>query len=140
MTLHQSHCSSVRLWHFLCHDLIIMMFKHIIFITLIVGQVILDEDDSFVKRRLVRRKKQGWEGASARSGGPVKVLRKKLINSQGEHIVNRKVIPHILPSKHNSIQQPQQILQNNFLPSLHHHHQEPNQQPSDAKRCKFVMF
>ena len=112
-----------------------MFLKKLFFFTFVISQVI-SQEHIHAKKKLVRRKKLGWDSsdnvASMRENLPVKVLRKKLINSAGnsQKIIKRKVIQ---PVKQH--QTHQYVYPNTSLPSFAHKEEIPTK-PSDAKRCK----
>ena len=112
-----------------------MFLKKLFFFTFVISQVI-SQEHIHAKKKLVRRKKLGWDSsdnvASMRENLPVKVLRKKLINSAGnsQKIIKRKVIQ---PVKQH--QPHQYVYPNTSMPSFAHKEEIPTK-PSDAKRCK----
>merc|ERR1711971_760981 len=86
-----------------------MIFSSLLAISCLISPVFLDNE--MVRKKLVRRRKQGWQSEemdgndlSPRHISPVKkVFKRKIINSDGgqKQVVRRKVMPYILPDKHN---------------------------------------
>ena len=128
----------------------IMILSSFLAISCLISPVFLDNE--MVRKKLVRRRKQGWQSEemdgydlSPRHISPVKkVFKRKIINSDGgqKQVVRRKVMPHILPDKHNidnHFSPPNRILPttaNQSISPSYMNEAVPNK-PMDAKRCKY---
>merc|ERR1712032_950288 len=87
-----------------------MILSSLLALSCLISPVFLDNE--MVRKKLVRRRKQGWQSEeeggndlSPRHISPVKKVFKRKINGNGaqsqKQLVRRKVMPHILPDKHN---------------------------------------
>ena len=131
----------------------IMILSSLLALSCLLSPVFLDNE--MVRKKLVRRRKQGWQNEeeggndlSARHISPVKkVFKRKIINSDGngvqsqKQVVRRKVMPHILPDKH-SIDQifspPNRIFPTSTNQSISpsYINEAVPTKPMDAKRCE----
>ena len=126
-----------------------MILSSLLALSCLISPVFLDNE--MVRKKLVRRRKQGWQSEeeggddlSPRHISPVKkVFKRKIINSDGaqKQVVRRKVMPHILPDKHNIDQifsPPNKIFPTSTNQSISpsYINEAVPTKPMDAKRCK----